>query len=194
LLGLIRAVVDYGRGLAETLRQRNSADAMTIIRFGTGDLALILRRIKLGLARAAALIARVEAVAVRLDRNPLPGATMRPWPTEPSSPSPAPRPARARPAPIDPRLAQMPSVEEIAADVACRPIGAVLADICRDLGILPLSPAWQELHFTVLENGGGAMKLLKEMVNRTLQFIGALRDPATAPFPPPPACAATGPP
>jgi hypothetical protein len=49
--------------------------------------------------------------------------------------------------------ARLPTEEEIAAEVRRRPVGAVIADICRDLGIAPgrLDPAfWRELSHAVI--------------------------------------------
>ena len=42
-----------------------------------------------------------------------------------------------------------------------RPIGAVLEDICRDLGILPSHPLWRELQHAIIEHGGNLARLLK---------------------------------
>jgi hypothetical protein len=39
----------------------------------------------------------------------------------------------------------MPTAEQIAAEVRRRPIGAVIADICRDLRILPSHPLWRDI-------------------------------------------------
>ena len=43
------------------------------------------------------------------------------------------------------RLTHLPTPEQIAATVRRQPIGAVFADICRDLGIPPSHPLWREL-------------------------------------------------
>jgi hypothetical protein len=194
LLGLLRKVIDYGRGLAETLRGRNAADGLTTMQFGTADLALILRRITVGLMRAAALESRITESAARLDLNPV--GTFR-TPPEPSGPRPKRPPVvrDAAPAP-DPRLAQLPTADEIAADVLRRPIGVVLADICRDLGIMPDHPLWIELSFTILENAGGAIKLMNEGVNRWIEFKYTCEPVpmAATSYAPQPAHAATGPP
>ena len=50
----------------------------------------------------------------------------------------------------DPHLARLPTPAEIAAEVRRRPIGAVLADICRDLGIMPSDPLWRELQRAII--------------------------------------------
>jgi hypothetical protein len=65
-------------------------------------------------------------------------------------------------------LADLPTPEQIAAQHAAgldplvrhRPIGAVLADICRDLGILPNNPLWPELSVLVVRHGGSLASLV----------------------------------
>jgi hypothetical protein len=46
----------------------------------------------------------------------------------------------------------------------------VLADICRDLHILPGHPLWQELNFAIWDLGGNATGLLVEMSRRPTFF------------------------
>ena len=71
LLGLVRKLIDYGRELAATIRQRAFTDPGPVIRcFGTADVALILARISRGLHRANALEARLLRNADRLDAAP----------------------------------------------------------------------------------------------------------------------------
>ncbi|HME25048.1 MAG TPA: hypothetical protein VKI44_27600 [Acetobacteraceae bacterium] len=88
----------------------------------------------------------------------------------------------------------MPTPEQIAAEVRRRPIGAVIADICRDLGIMPSHPLWQELHVVIIRYGGSVANLVKGILARAFQR------PATA-WPPnwpatlrPPAPSGAGPP
>jgi hypothetical protein len=77
-------------------------------------------------------------------------------------------------------------------------VGAVIADICRDLGIVPAHPLWQEVMMVVSEHGGSFVKLLKD----TLARLSSWRtDPSwvdadwTLPPPPQPVAACgTGPP
>ena len=82
----------------------------------------------------------------------------------PSRPQPANHPDRADPT-EDPRLARLPTEEEIAAEVRRRPVGAVIADICRDLGITPgqLDRAfWDELSRAIIAYGGNLAGFLAE--------------------------------
>ena len=130
LLGLVRRLIDYGRELAATLRRRAFTDPTSVRAcFGTADVALILARISRGLHRANALEARLLRNADRLDAAPRGAAS----PTRPRTPRPAAGEA-------NPHLVHLPTPEQIAAKVRRQPIGAVVADICRDLGILPSHP------------------------------------------------------
>src|SRR5271167_5107276 len=154
LLGLVRKLIDYGRELAATIRQRTAAEPLFAkVRFGTADLALILARIARGLILADALEARVLHRAAHLDAGPRRGRAR----------SSARAPAAPRAAEADPRLACLPTAAEIAAEVRRRPIGAVIADICRDLGIVPRHPLWQELSLLIIRHGGSLAGLVKDI-------------------------------
>jgi hypothetical protein len=61
------------------------------------------------------------------------------------------------------------SVTEIAAEVRRRPIGAVIADICRDLGIMPKHPLWRELRLVIIRHGGSLAKLVKDICDRAFE-------------------------
>jgi hypothetical protein len=181
LLGLVRTLIDYGRQLAGTLQQRTAATNLTDVtrHFGTIDIGEILARIARGLLRAAALETRLSS---RLARQP---AT----PAAPSAPSRR-QPRAARPvdrsaSPADPRPTRLPTPEDIAAEVRRRPVGAVIADICRDLGIVPSNPLWRELSLAIIENGGNLATLFKDTFKRISVW---LIDPPAAGHPagPPP--------
>jgi hypothetical protein len=165
LLGLVRALIDFGRQLASTLQQRTAAsDLSGIIRdFGTSDIALIVARITRGLLRAAALETRL---ASRPDRPPAaPATASRRQPRVAQS---AERTASAAAAAADPRLARLPTPADIAADIRRRPIGAVIADICRDLGIVPSNALWRELSIAIIANGGSLATLVKDTLHRVI--------------------------
>ena len=163
----MRKLVDYGRELVSTLQQGTATDHLPIkLRFGGADIALILQRITCGLRRAAALEYRLIDCTEREAKLP----------TRSAAPPPVrqirtPRPKRAKPVP---GLAdRLPTVEEIAAQVRRRPIGAVLADICEDLGILPSHPLWRELHMAITSNGGAYLALVHRVTQR---YSAAVRD------------------
>ncbi|HEX3400602.1 MAG TPA: hypothetical protein VHT74_09770, partial [Acetobacteraceae bacterium] len=146
LVGLVRKLIEYGKELAATLQQRAATTdlALVMLPFGTRDIGLILARITRELLWASALEARVVELAARPDA---PAAPAR------ASAQRAPRPAAARPTyAADPRLALLPTSEQIAAEVRRRPVGAVIADICRDLGIMPSHKLWQDLCLVIIQH------------------------------------------
>ena len=170
LLGLVRKLIDYGRELAATIRQRAFTDPGPLITcFGTADVALILARISRGLHRANALEARLIRNADRLDAAPQAASSPR-----------MPRASRQAPAPsadeADARLVHLPTPEQIAAKIRRQPIGAVIADICRDLGILPSNPLWRELQIAIIREGGNLANPIKDIINQAFP---------TTPTPPP---------
>ncbi len=183
LLSLVRKLIDYGKDLVATLHQRAATDLFAIRHsWGTADLALILLRIKRGLLRAQALEARLEQSAARLDaprKSPAVRAQRKPGPTRSAAP-----PAENPNAPIE-----LPTEAEIATWARRRQIGVVIADICRDLGILCDHPLWRELHRAITREGGCYVRLVMAIIHRGSRLI------AEALFPtPPPAPAGAGPP
>jgi hypothetical protein len=215
LLDLVRKLIDYGKELATTLQQRGLGDdrGVAVLPFGTSHLGQILASIARGLQRAAALEARLLRSGARLDAGPRPASAPSPDAPSPGAPSPgAPtpaastqrRPRAARAAArddgqADPGLIHLPSPEQIAAEVRRRPIGAVIADICRDLGIMPNHPMWRELQLAILDEGGSLAGLIKDNFKRA--FEGAARSWPIAgvaaspePFRSTPTPASTGPP
>jgi hypothetical protein len=197
LLSLVHQLIDYGRHLAATLRQRTApADATGLLRaaFGTSDLTLILARIAQGLHRAGLLEEKIARAAARLDAEPQP------------EPAPSPRAPRAREVQPPPSrqpqvpptdtaslLATLPTPDQIAAKVRRQSIGAVLADICRDLGIAPSHPLWRDLHLAITLYDGNYVRLFNGWLNRAFpiaDIVARLRARPAAP----PEPAGTGPP
>jgi hypothetical protein len=190
LLALIRKLIDYGRQLAATFQQPgpNTAPASHPRAFGTSNIRQILASILRGLYRAQELEARVVRAAARRDTYPTP------------SPAPSPRipsitPATPSTAAPDLGPAPVPTLEQIAAEARRRPIGAVLADICRDLGILPSHPLWRELSSEIIRYGGNLAALFKDLSHRLFHQHLAAAAPSVPPiFAAPLATPATGPP
>ena len=193
LLGLLRKLADYGRNLAHALTQPNAATTLVIValHFGTRDSALILARIARGLQLANALVTRLVRQPLREDPET---ALVR-----------APSDRVRRTARSEPRdsgttspLALMPTAEEIAAAIRNRPVGAVIADICRDLGIVPAHPLWREVLMVVTEFGGNFPKLFKDALDRMGAWLTGLSaaepDGPSAPWPQPAAACGTRPP
>src|SRR5271166_6098806 len=178
VLSLVRKLIDYGKQLVGTVHQRAAAPGFALFArpFGSADLAAILARITGGLRRAAALEARLCRRAAR-------GQDLTPAPIRLPSPR-GPRPARqvappdAQPEPRadhteDPRLTRLPSEEEIAAEVRRRPVGAVIVDICLDLGIAPgrLDRAfWDEIRHAIMVYGGSLAGFLANLHRRLFDF------------------------
>ena len=212
LLGLIHRLIDYGTKLAATLRQpaagpdaptpnASSANAPTAaaapsavrIAFGTGNIALILASITRGLLRLAALESRLtRRAASGKDLGTPP--TRAPTPRQPR----AAHPAAAQPAAQAeaPDLARVLSAKEIADDIRRRPIGAVIGDICHDLGIMPGQidrALWDELVLAMAQYGGSLARFTRTMFQRVLPVCGLPTSPSPARPAPPPACPAPWP-
>ena len=98
----------------------------------------------------------------------------------------------------EPRIARLPTPGDIAAEVRCRPIGAVIADICRDLGIVPSNPLWRELSRAIISYGGNLTTLVEDIAERF--GLSLTRPPAAVhpggppPFLPSTVVPGTGPP
>ena len=99
---------------------------------------------------------------------------------------------------VDPRIANLPTPDDIAAQISRRPAGAVIADICRHLGIAPADRLWREICLVVLENGGSVLEMFNKSAHR---IFTQLREMAAteargepSPFRPATVAAATGPP
>ncbi|HME27007.1 MAG TPA: hypothetical protein VKI44_37750 [Acetobacteraceae bacterium] len=194
LLGLVRKLIDHGRQLAAAVGQRSLPNDPAIARccFGTKDIALILSRITLALQRATALEARLLRSAARPDPKPQPSGASPPRPRR------APREPPQGLAEADPRLADLPTAEQIAAEIRRRPVGAVIADICRDLGIMADHPLWRELHTAIILHGGNLAGFLKDMFKRSRdarhERMNALAAASAPALPLSPEPVSTGPP
>lgn len=190
VLTLLRKLIDYGKDLAASLRQRTeTTDLAPIIRaFSTRDIARILDRITCGLLRAQALRHKVVQNTARLDADP-----------QPTRPTAAPRDPGAHRQPRDQQLGSdhapliLPTPQQIAEKVRHQSIGAAIADICRDLGILPNHPLWRELQELIMEHGGNYARLVIETLNRPWRVLTD-NPPTAAPTNPLAAACATGPP
>jgi hypothetical protein len=159
VLSVLHPLIAYGKNLADMLQRHAAAPHLLPfleflgISFGTRNLALILARITRGLLRAAALEARLRRRAAR-------GLDLQSAPRRAPSKR-KPRPAKPAIPPSQPTLvpARLPTPEEIEAEVRRRPIGAVLVDICLDLGIAPAQMD-NELHCVIIGHGGSLARYL----------------------------------
>jgi hypothetical protein len=183
LLSLVRKLIDYGKELAAILHQRAATDLPSVVRsFDTADLALILLRIKRGLLRANELEARLVHCARRLDAERQPR-------TAPAQRKPIPDRAASQHTEDRDAPPELPTEAEVAAWVRRRPIGAVIADICRDFGIACDHPLWRELQDAITAEGGNYVRLVMEITRRAARRIAEAWFADT-----PPAPAGTGPP
>ena len=203
VLSLVRKLIDYGKQLAGTVQLRVATPGFALFAkpFGTADLAAILARITSGLHRATALEAALCRRAAR-------GRDLTPPPIRlPAARGPraalqsAPRDTQPANHTQDPRLTHLPTEEKIAAEVRRRPVGAVIADICRDLGITPgqLDRAfWDELSHAIIAYGGNLAGFLGNLNRRLFPFGSGdhtdCADPGWPAAPPRLAAPATGPP
>ena len=199
LLGLLYKLIDYGKEVVQALQQRgptNIDPTYVTQHFGTLDIALILMRIVRGLRLATALETRLVAHPLREEAAPAAAAVVARVPSERPPRVAQPSAQRVRRAP--PPLPDVPTAGEIAAALRHRPLGAVVADICRDLGIGPSHPLWREVMSVVIEFGGNYAKLLSDVLERLCAWMAdpsALEDDGwQAPWPDTAAACGTGPP
>jgi hypothetical protein len=170
LLELVRKLIDYGRELAATIRRRIATEPVFAkARFGTTDLAVIFGRIARGIVLANALEARVLRSAAHLDAEPAPARAR----------SAARAPAVPRVAEAEPRLEGLPTPEQIAAEVRRRPIGAVIADICRDLGITGSHPLWRDVQRAIIKHGSSLARLVSDMLDQAFPLPARLASAVT---------------
>ena len=189
LLSLVHKLIGYGKQLAATFQQHGPFPAADTRPFGTGNLSLILASILRGLRRAEELAARIVREAASIDAPPPPRAVAAPRNPRPTQEAPRTPNAGAISAAI-------PTLEEITAQARGRPIGVVIADICRDLGIVPTHPLWFELSVAIVRYGGSIATVLKDVFDRVLPHTRGGAAPASAPpaLAAPLVAPATGPP
>ena len=194
-LGVVSWLITYGKDLADKLRQHAGTPAFAPLArpFGTTNLAAILARITRGLRLAVALHERLTERAAR-GRDITPPPPRLPAPHK--SGKPCPRAQRARPEAASDVVA-LPTPQEIAALLRRRPLGTVIAEICRDLGIMPgdLEPElWRELFHAITEYGGSFSAYFAHLSRRLFPSSrAATQPPAPRSCPPVQPALATGP-
>ena len=200
---LLRWIIGYGQQLASALRDGTIGGGFerVVWRYHTKDIAVILARIQRGLMLAAGLQDRLTKRATT-GRDLTPAPVRYPEPRPPRDGNSQRRRAPRKTNIIDLPLDRLPTAEEIADELRRRPAGAVLVDICRDLGILPgdLPPELRQALETLVVRYGGSVSVLvfKEMAadlkRRLAVEMQRAKDIRTAvASAPAPACS-TGPP
>jgi hypothetical protein len=194
LLGLLHKLLDHGKDLIRSLQQRTTAAAPVVVarNFGTTNVALILLRILRGLRLATALEARLVRHPIREAEAP---AAVR-APSERVRRTAQPDSQRRSRAAS--QLPDIPTAEDIAEAARHRPVGAVIADICRDLGIVQSHPLWGDIMMAVTEYGGNFVRVFKDTLDRVsawfLAACAASQDGWQASWPQAAAACGTGPP
>jgi hypothetical protein len=172
VLGVLHTLIDYGRGLARVVHQRITTTtplpappSVLAQQFGTLNIVLIFSRIVRALRMAAALEARLVRQPVRGTAGQALVRAPSVRVADPAEP-PAQRVKRAAP-----KLSLDPTDEEIAAAIRHRSAGAVIAEICQDLGLVPSHPLWREVMDVVTEFGGNFATLFKRTMHRVSAWI-----------------------
>jgi len=183
ILHAVRILLDYGRHLIDTARQRAAAPNFEAIAacFGTSNLATILAHLNRGILRATALERVLLARAatgrdidfVQRRTTTTPDAEPTAFDPQPEHPPRRRTPRPSRPAGWnDPELF-MPTLEDLESQARRRPIGRTMLDICLDLAVVPgfcHSAFWNELFELITYFGSGVDKLMREKIRRRRAF------------------------
>ena len=172
LAGLLRRVFNYGKTLIVAVRLRSACPEFPRLAtpFGTTDLRHILARINSAMGRIllledwflrqAGLGRAAVPPRVRNTRDPAPREPRQPRPARPDA-VPDRDPAPARLAPRE-EASRVPTTAELAAELRGHPLGVTLAGICRDLGITPHHPLWDEVSRAIVACGGSIAGLAQD--------------------------------
>jgi hypothetical protein len=169
LLVLLQVLIGYGREFAATLYRQTVTPQLRLTlqpRFGTADFARILIRIGRALRLAAALDSRLrqQAATGQDVKTSAELALAPPRSRGNRSISPAHRRATGTgTAETNPLEDELPSEAEIAALARRGTIGAVIAESCRDLGLVPgvvSQQQWTEVHHAIIMFGGNFARLI----------------------------------
>lgn len=186
LLGLLQFLIGFGTDLATRLERHGRVQGFRQVNmFGSDHMPTVMARIIRGLLRAAALQQLLHRRAASGRDIQTPPIRKRP----PRAPGTAPQPPPHRVARTpDPDALLRPTPKQLAAEVRRRHMGAVLTDICDDLGLTPGlvgGAHWDVLCHAIAQYGGNLGGFLKRVMRR------GLRRPCPAPpvarsAPPPP--------
>ncbi len=188
VLHVVRILLGYGHHLLGTVRQRAAAPTFPAIAacFGTANLSTIMAHLNRGILRARALqrflLARAATgrdinIVIRRTRTdeeppPAPADAQPEQPAAPAATTKAPRPSLP-PGSDDPELF-MPTLEELERQVRRRAVGRTIAEILRDLAVVPgfCTPAFWNALFEVMHYfGGNVATVMREKARREQAFI-----------------------
>lgn len=190
LLTLVQVLIGYGKDFAAALRQQSGTPqrGLTLqVRFGTADLARILIRIGRALKLAAMLDTQLRrrAASGRDVQTPTECAPVQPRAfAHRSTTNSAPGAAERGTAPDNFSDDDLPSEEQIAALIRRGRAGAVIAAICRDLGLVPAVVSeqhWKDVFDAIVTFGGDFDQLICGAMLRINKCILAAVD-ARAPL------------
>ena len=193
MLALLYILLGYGRHLIATLEHRAAARGFSNIAqfFGTAHLPAILARLSRGMLRAQTLQRVLLARAARgrdlvflQPRTRAASAAPSPLPPAPELQA---EPPPSRPAPPRRRLdtddppdpANLPTLEQLEAEIRRRPTGRTIADICRDLGVSPSlceGGFWNAVFEAITWYRGNLAKLILDFRRREVAFEPELND------------------
>lgn len=190
VLAVASILADYGRHLIDTVEHRALRRCFGTIAqyFGTTALPVIIAHLYRGVMRAIALedMLRKRAKSGRdlkiltprahMPRKPPtaagPAELLTATPATPAATQATPPRRRARP---DVLLSvdDVPSMQQLEAEVRRRPVGRTIVDICRDLGIAPIlctGPFWNQVFLAIHCYRGSLSKMMLEMLRREKLF------------------------
>jgi hypothetical protein len=185
-LHAVRILLGYGRHLLATVERRATASTFPTIAacFGTANLPTILAHLNRGILRATALerflLARaatgrdVNIVTRRTRTAETPPAPIGAEPERPTEPPVMPIAARpSLPPGSNNRELFMPSQEDLERQVRRRAVGRTIAEICRDLAVVPgfCTPAfWSDMFQVIHYFGGSVATVMREKSRREQAF------------------------
>jgi hypothetical protein len=199
LIGVVQALIAFGRHLSEALLQRDPTEnPIRLIRhFGVATVAEIVARVAYALQLAMALEIRLSQRLSRLATVHAVASASAPAPVRQRAKSP-PR-AKRDPDADEPPPEPLPSVEELVRMIRNRPVADVIVDICRDFGIAANHPLWWRVYDALLiEPTNSVVRLARVIVDRRhaawtyAPFVG--EEPLEASFWDPALRLGTGPP
>ena len=139
LLQLVRILLTHGRRLVETVNTIGETPKFASIgvAFGTHDLPTVLARIQRGMLRLLALDAYLCERAAKGRELPFVEPRARAVPAAKPQPGETPKAIRRPKRSYASESTDIPTFEELQAEIRRTPVGRTIARICLDLGVVP---------------------------------------------------------